>query len=622
MTSTALSSAPTAGAVGARSPWFRSAGFDLPLILLTPLLVWPLVKGAEAAVGAALLTQLIWLTATGHYFATFVRTYGDRELFARFRWRLVLVPALFAATCLGMFATGTQAALLVVTTAWALWHWLAQAFGFARIYDIKVGSYRPLTALLDKLLVVGGFVGTIVLNAPSTAIFAKVWLDAGLPMPGAAAWANVQAATIVALAAIAIAYVGNLGWTIGNRQAWSWQKQVMHVMTIGFYWFAFSHAPNVLVAYVLYELFHDVQYFAITWLMCGQRARRPGVAPWFARLFRPGLGAAVLFVGAMLTFGGVDALSRTSLAPDSRAHALWLATILTFALMHYYFDGFVWKARERSVGADLGIRQGRDEAQVGAGRHAVRLAGFFVPIAVVAAIGQGPLPELARAEAMVAVAPGDFLSHNELGFALVKQQQPERALEQYAASVAAKGDFAPARVNYGSALDILGRSGEAQVQFEAALLAPDRDGCHRQARLALAALRLLAGDRPGADALLQAAGADPREARDRLLALAAASPDDARREALYRAALRLDSFDPEANYNLGLQLGRRQQFADAATHLLRVVEAAPQFVPGLLAAANVLARQGRTDEARGLVQRSLAAEPGNREAQQLQAQLR
>ena len=53
---------------------------------------------------------------------------------------------------------------------------------------------------------------------------------------------------------------------------WSWQKQVMHVMTIGYYWFAFAWLPNVLVAYVLYAFFHEGQYAAVTWRTCRTRS--------------------------------------------------------------------------------------------------------------------------------------------------------------------------------------------------------------------------------------------------------------------------------------------------------------------------------------------------------------
>jgi len=201
----------------ARSAWFHSAWFDVLLILGVPFLTWPLVMVGQDAWGPALLTELILLTATGHYFATFVRVYGDRELFARFRTRFLLVPALLLVTSVGLFTSGHGAALLLVTGGWAFWHWLAQAFGFARIYDIKAGSIRPLTAFLDKALVVAGFVGAVTLNAGSVATFGKLFLDAGIPLLRAEQFAVVQSIVLGAMGVVVAAYLANFAWTRVRR---------------------------------------------------------------------------------------------------------------------------------------------------------------------------------------------------------------------------------------------------------------------------------------------------------------------------------------------------------------------------------------------------------------------
>jgi hypothetical protein len=92
---------PTLSAKPAGSPWFHSARFDLLLLLLVPFLTWPLVSTAADRWGPQLLNQLILVSATGHYFATFVRAYGDRELRARFATRFWLAPALLLPTCVG-----------------------------------------------------------------------------------------------------------------------------------------------------------------------------------------------------------------------------------------------------------------------------------------------------------------------------------------------------------------------------------------------------------------------------------------------------------------------------------------------------------------------------------------
>jgi tetratricopeptide (TPR) repeat protein len=621
---TALASPVAAAPASApvRSPWFRSAPFDLALILAVPVLTWPLVMLAQRAWGAPLLNQLILVSATGHYFATFVRTYGDRELFARFRVRLLLVPAVLLPVNVALFASGRGPAVLLLTAGWAFWHWLAQAFGFARIYDAKVGSHRPLTAWLDKALVVTGFVATVVLNDCSLAIFANAFADAGLPLPTGASFAVVERVVLVGAIGVGTAYVANLAWTIARGLPWSWQKQLMHVTTIGYYWFAFTWMPNVLVAYVLYELFHDVQYFALTWLTCRQRARRPNVAPWFARMFRPGRATAVAFVVAMLALGGADCLGRT-FAPGPTSYQVLLAVSLTAALLHYYFDGFVWKAREQTLGRDLGLPSGLRATVVPGLRHAAAWGLWFVPLAALLLLAPPPPDARARAEALVELAPRDFLSQAQLGFALVSAGDVDRALGHYRAAIDAWPEYGQVRANFGAALELARRPGDAREQYEAALRLPDEGGSHRQARLNLGTLLLAAGERDAATAhLREAARLGAGSPVGRLLELAARRaqhPDEQRQ--LYSAVLQLEPDQPDARLGLGDVALRQQRYDVAIAQFTAVLRRAPSAVPALLGLARAQVETGRLDDARANVERALAAEPGNPTARALAARL-
>jgi len=608
----------------ARSPWFHSASFDLLLIIGVPFLTWPLVMAGQDAFGPEVLTKLIVLTATGHYFATFVRTYGDRELFARFQTRFVLAPIVLLIVAVGMFSTGHEATLMLVTAGWAFWHWLAQAFGFARIYDIKAGSFRPWTARLDKALVITGFVGAVVLNPASTAIFGKVFLDAGIALPDAAQFAVIQTFVLVAIVVVGVAYVVNLAATIARRQPWSWQKQVMHATTIGYYWFAYAWLPNVLVAYVLYELFHDIQYYAITWLTCRQRVKRPGVAAWLHRMFRPGWSATLAFLVVMTAFGALD-LGGRSVSPDHPLHALGLGVFLITALLHYYYDGFIWKARESSLGNDLGIQGGLRAAVVPGLRHAAWWGLFFVPLLVFLSTGRGFSPR-ERTAALVAVAPGDFLSQAELAFEFFKSRELPAALEHYRAAIAANPDYAQARANFGNALDFAGDLDGAREQFEQALRCRDQGPAHRQAHINLGVLLLLRGDQSGAQQHFEAGRRLSERGEHpigRMLGLAGALPADAvdRRSKLYAAVLQLEPDQVDARIGLGNLLLLRGQFEPAADHFAVVVQRAPDFVPGLLGLATARAAMGQHESARTTLQRVLEREPGNPQALALQARL-
>lgn len=609
-----------------RSPWFKSAAFDMLLILGVPFFTWPLVMAGTVAWGPDLFNSLILLTATGHYFATFVRTYGDRELFRRFQTRFVLVPILLLVTCIGMFTSGNGPSLLIVTVGWAFWHWLAQAFGFARIYDIKVGSFRPLTAWLDKALVITGFVGAVVLNDGATAEFAKAFLSAGFPLPTAAQFEVVEQLVLGAMILVGIAYFANLATTIVRGQPWSWQKQFMHVTTIGYYWFAFAWLPNVLVAYVLYELFHDIQYYAITWLTCRQRVRRPEVTPWLSRMFRPGWAAAFGFIVLMTAFGGVDALGRGGLSPQEPAGQVWLGVFVTFALLHYYYDGFIWKARESALGADLGI-QGGLRAAVGPGlRHAAHWALFFVPMVAVMVLGKDnrDISQRERVEALVALAPGDFLNQAELGLEMMKTRELSAAIEHYKASIAINPNLAQTRSNYGSALDFVGDLDGAREQYEAALQCSDYADTHQHAHINLGVLLMVQGDRTAAEEHFKAGralgGEDPI---GRMMALAEAVPAEnvERRKRLYWGVLQLDANHLDARFRLASLLQQQRRFNEASDHFEFIVQRKPNMPEAMIHLAGARAEMGQIGKARAMLLRALRLAPNDPMALALKARL-
>ena len=86
--------------------------------------------------------------AVGHHLPSFLRTYGDRALFARHRIRLILAPILVFAVTLGFSMRGLHG-MLLISMCWSIWHGMMQHFGFLRIYDLKVRSTGNLTARLD-----------------------------------------------------------------------------------------------------------------------------------------------------------------------------------------------------------------------------------------------------------------------------------------------------------------------------------------------------------------------------------------------------------------------------------------------------------------------------------------
>lgn len=375
---------------------------------------------------------------------------------------------------------------------------------------------------------------------------------------------------------------------------------------------------------MLYELFHDVQYYAITWLTCRHRVTRPGVTRWMRGMFQPNWIAAVVFVLVMSAFGATDAFGRHELAEQSKGHQVWLGLVMTAALLHYYYDGFIWKARESTLGADLGLQGGLRAAMVPHARHAALWGLFFVPLLVLLLFVTTRFDDRQRLQALASLAPGDFAIQAELAFDFGRTREMPAALEHYRAAIAANPDYAVARGHYGAALEFTGDLDGAREQHEAALRCPDTANIHAMAHVNLGVLLLLRGDRAAAQTHFTAGAALGGDSPiNRIMGLAAGVPAEAvdQRLQLYRAALQLDPNQADAHLNLGTLLLNRGGFEEAANHFTAVLRGAPDFVPALIGLASAQAELGRRDRALEAVNRALAREPGNQQALQLKTRL-
>ena len=132
--------------------------------MATPLAIVPLV----AIVGQQVSAEVIFLyvaafASIGHHLPGFLRAYGDRELFQRFRWRFLLAPPVALGVAL-LFSWSHLHGLELLLLAWATWHVLMQTYGFMRIYDAKAGAVDATSAWLDFWLCVAIFAAGIVFS--------------------------------------------------------------------------------------------------------------------------------------------------------------------------------------------------------------------------------------------------------------------------------------------------------------------------------------------------------------------------------------------------------------------------------------------------------------------------
>jgi hypothetical protein len=300
----------------------------------------------------ALLTTIVLKTVIhSHLVIVFFRSHGNANVRKRWPVRFWLVPlVIFAATFVSLPLLGF---VIIATTFWDLYHSSLQTFGIGRIYDMKAGADvnvgRTHDIALNHLIYLGPFLAGPVW-APTLQM-----LDL-MPMLGLGwgpalrqvlvdAQPILRAFVLVAVPIVVVAYGWHLARRIKAGDTLSWQKHAL---------FATTAIASVLAwgmdsfgqALVVVNVFHAVQYFAIVWW-----SERDNIGRMFGTRALP-LGA--MWAAACLIVLGVGYGFWLGAVSDQWAHGVWLkrgvlALTNTVALVHFWYDGFVWSVRKKDV---------------------------------------------------------------------------------------------------------------------------------------------------------------------------------------------------------------------------------------------------------------------------------
>jgi hypothetical protein len=367
-----------------RQNWVLDPFQDLLLIILAPVLSLGLALlamahyGAER--GAALVITAHIVLTVAHHLPTFIRIYGDVDLFRRFKWSFILGPVIPLAFVTAMlvyinvhdYPVETILYLYIFLALWDPWHFLRQHFGFTRIYDRNNAAPVRLASNMDWWLCAIWFVHIMVASAtwiPS--LLEDLYRNARIPLlfalsPGLLSGAQVLTGTLTAL--MTLVYAGYLLWCRQRGYYVSPAKLGLLICTFGVMYLTYTPNDFILqlapawgfkVGFATVGIVHMTQYLAIVWrydqrLAQNGRARRGWFTWLHARRSRWALGLAALgYVLFCVAYG--DTLTTSH---DSRLlMSVLLAIGFTSTLMHYYFDGFIWKVRHQQNREALDLQQ-------------------------------------------------------------------------------------------------------------------------------------------------------------------------------------------------------------------------------------------------------------------------
>ena len=561
--------------------WILDSWRDLILYVGTPLLLVPVFALAQSRWSP----QDIYLFvaafgAMGHHLPGMIRAYGDRALFERFKWRFILAPLFLLAVCTAFFWWDLKGILLVVFF-WGVWHGLMQTYGFCRIYDAKTGTFDVVTRRLDFAMCVIWFATAVALSPYRLSDTLDTYYMCGGPFVPPTVLHHGQQLILWAAIAVSVLFLIHFGrmWIVGKRP--NPVKVALLITSITFWWYCNNLVANILVGIALFEVFHDVQYLSLVWIYNRNRVEKDSNIGGFMRfVFRRSGSLMGLYVGLVFAYGSL-AYINGHLGIDTVKRIL-TGVVTASTLLHFYYDGFIWKVRERSTRQSLGLTGGTADVSLGGflpswTLHGLKWAAVFVLPLGALWFWQTHLnvPEVQRRAWLVADVPIGAKQHFDYGQALQKEGKWAQAEEQYKIALGFKSSDAKSHMNLATVL-------MAQAKYDAAVRHMEE------------ALRLHPN---GGELHLSYASLLQRLGR----------ADEAGRH--YEAAARLMPDSPDAHYNYAGFLASTGKENGALSELRRVVQIKPDHADAQLQLADALFAKGDLEEAKAHYLAALRADP-------------
>jgi Tfp pilus assembly protein PilF len=596
---------PVAALVPKRSVWILDSWRDLILYVGTPLLIIPLFTLAQARWSA----QEIYLFvaafgAMGHHLPGMIRAYGDRALFERFRWRFIIAPIFLLAICVGFYFWDIKTnPVVMIVFLWGIWHGMMQTYGFGRIYDAKMGSFATATRRLDFATCGIWFAAGVILSPARMTDTLEGFYGCGLPFISPVGIHALQQTLFFGAIAISILWLGNYVrmWIAGTRQ--NPVKLALFITSVAFWWYCNNGVANILAGIALFEVFHDVQYLSLVWIYNRNRVEKDSSIGGFMRfIFRRSGSLIGLYVGLVFAYGSIGYLN-SSIGLETVTRVL-TGVVAASGLLHFYYDGFIWKVREKSTRQSLGLAGGTADVKLGSllpgwAVHGTKWAvAFVIPLAAMSfgkVYRAGPAAD--RSGHVAADLPASARAHFNYGAALQQFGQFDQAEKEYNAALQIDPNYVKVHVNmalifmskskldeakkyyeraiqldpsagevrsgYAYLLERLGRADEARAEYENAIrLSP------KSARLfyTFGAFLDKRGELDAAIAQYQRAlDVDPNlaDAHSELATAFLSKGDSQKAEAHYLEAARLDPKRADVHSNLGSLLLREGKTSQA-----------------------------------------------------------
>jgi tetratricopeptide (TPR) repeat protein len=615
--------APAAPAA-ARKPnlWILDGWRDLILYVCTPLVILPIFVLAQTRWSAEDIYLFVAaFGAMGHHLPGMIRAYGDRALFQRFRYRFIFAPIFLVVVCTAFFLWDLKG-IVLVAFIWGVWHGMMQTYGFCRIYDAKVGSFAALTRRLDFALCGIWFATAVLLSSQRMTDTLESYYSAGGPFIPPGLLRGAQQGLFGLALAVSGIFLANFVWMWMQGKRPSPVKLVLLVTSISFWWYCNNIVASVLVGIALFEVFHDVQYLSLVWIYNRKRVETDNSIGGFMRfVFRRSGSLVGVYVGLIFAYGalgyfkadvGIDVVKR-----------ILTGVVTASALLHFYYDGFIWKVREKSTRQSLGIGGGTVDVTTKGllpswALHGAKWAAIFViPLGALwyrelHASGN----QLERVAMIAADLPNSSRAHVNYATALQEAGQADQAAAEFSTALRFNPDSAKTHVSLATLLMGKGDLEQAQTHFDDALRIDPNNAEYHSGHVYL--LEQLGRTEEAAAECEAAVRLAPKSAQARYSYGAFLEKHGKLDEAIeqYRQALQADPRYVDAHIDLASALFAKGELPEAKAHFLEATRLDPKLAQPHNYLGEIFMREGDTSQAIAQFEQALRLHPDFPEAEE------
>jgi len=135
-------------------------------------------------------------------------------------------------------------------------------------------------------------------------------------------------------------------------------KLAMFVTNIAMWYVAFIHVKNVIIGLCIWEIIHWMQVTPLTWSYINYRAEHvKNIGRFISKVFSKQTTWILVYISMVLAYGAMGTIPE--LMGDEFYYKLLTAVLISSGILHFYYEGFMWKVRDKDIQQGMRLQPGK-----------------------------------------------------------------------------------------------------------------------------------------------------------------------------------------------------------------------------------------------------------------------